>query len=211
MTLKALGADTVADEKTLGELLTKALSTNPSDGAARSAKGGLDIYRGRYDEAIAEEERAIAAEPSNIGAYLFLAIASFLSGQEDKAVAAVDKALRLSPRDPALAQFLLYKAQALSVLGRDNEAAVLLARALELAPDDRPILRVSAATLGNLGHASEAREIFQRYAALAGKQLTTLAQYKAYLTHLTAANVPVMVAWREHMFAGLGRAGMPEE
>jgi hypothetical protein len=41
--------------------------------------------------------------------------------------------------------------------------------------------------------------------------LATMAQYKTYLTRLTAANIPIMVAWREHMFAGLRKAGMPEE
>jgi hypothetical protein len=40
--------------------------------------------------------------------------------------------MRLSPRDPTLARMLLYKAEALEVLGRDAEASVLLNQALAL-------------------------------------------------------------------------------
>ena len=29
--------------------------------------------------------------------------------------------------------------------------------------------------------------------------MATVAQYRAYLTRLTAANIPIMVAYREHM------------
>jgi hypothetical protein len=41
--------------------------------------------------------------------------------------------------------------------------------------------------------------------------MATLAQYKPFLTRLTPANIPILVAWRERMFAGLRKAGMPEE
>ena len=49
------------------------------------------------------------------------------------------------------------------------------------------------------------------YAALTGWQLATVAQYRAYQMSLTAANIPIMVAYREHILAGLRKAGMPEE
>jgi hypothetical protein len=76
-------------------------------------------------------------------------------------------------------------------------------------PNDRQILRVQAATLANLGRDAEARELYQRYAALTGGQLATLAQYRAYLN--AGPNIPIMVAYREHLLAGLRKAGMPEE
>jgi adenylate cyclase len=209
--LRVLGADTAAEDKHLSDLVAKALAGNPNDGVARFAMAGLDLLHRRFDEAIVEDERAIASNPSHIDAYLALAVAYYLTGQEEKAIATVDKALRLSPHDPDLSQFLLYKAEADSVLGRDREASSLLAQALALAPDDRAILRVQAATLANLDRDGEAKEVYQRYAALATGQLATMAQYKTYLTRLTAANIPIMVAWREHMFAGLRKAGMPEE
>ena len=71
-------------------------------------------------------------------------------------------------------------------------------------------MRVQAATLANLGRDAEARELYQRYAALTGGQMATVAQYRAFLRHWNP-NIPIMVAYREHFLVGLRKAGMPEE
>jgi adenylate cyclase len=209
--LIGLGADTTAELSRLDELVPKALAINPNDENARYAKAWLAFIHGRYDEAAVEFERAIALNPSNINAYAALGNNYFLTGQEEKAVSVLDKAMRLSPRDPSLPSLLLEKALALSALERDADASALLNQALILAPNDRQILRDQAATLANLGRDGEAHETYEHYAAVSGTQLATLAQYKPYLMRLTAANIPIMVAWRERMFAGLRKAGMPEE
>jgi adenylate cyclase len=206
-----LGADMTVEVKRLDKLVRKALEVNPNDGNARNAEASLAFIQGRDDEAIVELERAIAFDPSDIDAYSFLGDIYFLTGQEEKAVAVLDKALRLSPRDPGLARLLLFKAFALLVLGRDAEASVLMDQALTLLPNDRQIMRVQAATLANLGRNAEARELYRRYAAQTGGQLATVAQYRGYLETLAGANIPIMVAYREHLLAGLRKAGMPEE
>ncbi len=206
-----LGADMTVEVKRLDELVRKALEVNPNDGNTRNAEASLAFIEGRDDEAIVELERAIAFDPSNIDDYSFLGDIYFLTGQEEKAVSVLDKALRLSPRDPGLARLLLFKAFALLVLGQDAEASGLINQALTLLPNDRQIMRVQAATLANLGRDAEARELYRRYAALTGAQLATVAQYRAYLMTLAGANIPIMVAYREHLLAGLRRAGMPEE
>jgi adenylate cyclase len=206
-----LGADMTVEVKRLDKLVRKALEVNPNDGNARNAEASLAFIQGRDDEAIVELERAIAFDPSDIDAYSFLGDIYFLTGQEEKAVAVLDKALRLSPRDPGLARLLLFKAFALLVLGRDAEASVLMDQALTLLPNDRQIMRVQAATLANLGRNAEARELYRRYAAQTGWQLATVAQYRGYLETLAGANIPIMVAYREHLLAGLRKAGMPEE
>jgi adenylate cyclase len=206
-----LGADVTVEVKRLDELVQKALEVNPNDWNARNAEASLAFIQGRDDEAIVELERAIAFDPSDIDAYSFFGDIYFLTGQEEKAVAVLDKALRLSPRDPGLARLLLFKAFALLVLGRDAEASVLMNQALTLLPNDRQIMRVQAATLANLGHSAEARELYRRYAAQTGGELATVAQYRAYLETLSGANIPIMVAYREHLLAGLRKAGMPEE
>ncbi len=206
-----LGADMTAEVKQLDELVRKALEVDPNGWNAGNAKGKLAFIQGRDDEAVVELERAIAFDPGNIDAYSLLGDIYYLTGQEEKAIAVLDKGMRLSPRDPALPRLLLFKAVALGVLGHDAEASVLLNQALTLLPNDRQIMRVQAATLANLGRDAEARELYQRYAALTGGQLATVAQYRAYLMTLAGANIPIMVAWREHLLAGLRKAGMPEE
>ena len=43
-------------------------------------------------------------------------------------------------------------------------------------------------------------------------QLATVAQYRAYQMRLSGgADIPIMAAYREHILAGLRKAGMPEE
>ena len=72
------------------------------------------------------------------------------------------------------------------------EAAGFGTQALALAPDDPQILRKQAATLANLGRDAEARELYQRYAALMGGRLVTVAQYRTFSIHLAAR---IFQAW----------------
>ena len=115
-----------AEVERLDDLVRKALAVDPDDGNARFAKGVLLIVHHRHDEAIVEFERVIAVNPSNIVAYMILGDMYFETGQEEKAVAVLDKAMRFSPHDPSLARMLMFKALALVVLGRDAEASALL-------------------------------------------------------------------------------------
>ncbi len=190
----------------LDALVQKALSVEPNDLRARFAKGVLDVMHGRNDEAIVEFQRAIASDGSDIGAYSWLGMTT---GEEEKAIAVLDKAMLLSPRDPNLPILLKHKASALGALGRDAEASALGTQALTLSPNDRETLGAQAATLANLGREGEAREVYQRFVAAGGGQRTTVADLKLY--YADAARVPVWGAYLERVFAGLHKAGMPEE
>ena len=92
--------------------------------------------------------------------------------------------MRLSPHDPILAKMLLFKAARSRFSDATRKRPASVNQALALAPNDRQILRNQAATLANLGRDAEARELFQRYAALTSGQLATVAQYRAYLERL---------------------------
>jgi adenylate cyclase len=89
-----LGVDMTDELKRFDELTRKALAVDPNDGNARWAAGMLAFIHGRHDEAIVEFERAIEFNPSNISAYTWLSDLYFLTGQEEKAIAVVDKAIR---------------------------------------------------------------------------------------------------------------------
>ena len=108
------GADTTAEAARLDDLIRNALAVDPNDGNARFAKGLIAmVAHARDDEAVVEFERAIAENPSNIEAYAYLGTIYINAGQADKAVAVLDKAIRLSPHDPVLAKMLRWKADAL--------------------------------------------------------------------------------------------------
>jgi TolB-like protein/class 3 adenylate cyclase/Flp pilus assembly protein TadD len=206
------GVDMTAEAGRLDDLVGKALAVNPNDGNARFAKGFLAFTaHARGDEAAVEFERAIAENPSEIDAYAYLGTIYINMGEAEKAIAVFDKAIRLSPHDPSVAKMLRWKADALDFLGRYAEASVFGAQALALAPDDPQILRKQAATLANLGRDAEARELYQRYAALMGGKLVTVAQYRTYLNSFGGADIPSVAAFREHVLDGLRKAGMPAE
>ena len=64
------GADMTAETERLDDLVGKALAVDLDDGNARFAKGVLLVgTHYRHDEAVVEFKRAIAVNPSNIGAY----------------------------------------------------------------------------------------------------------------------------------------------
>ena len=170
----------------------------------------LAFIHGRHDEAIVEFERAIGFNPSNISAYTWLSDLYFLTGQEEKAIAVVDKAIRLSPLAFDLPHLLLYKALALVVLGRDAEASSLLGQALALPRTTarfcgirRPRSPISGATAKR----AKSPPVRRAYGNGNGDHRSISSLHYAP----TAANIPTMVAYREHMSAGLRKAGMPEE
>ncbi len=203
------GPGRTAELARLDALVQKALSVEPNDLRARWAKGVLDVMHGRNDEAIVEFQRAIASDSSDIGSYGWLGWIYMTTGEEEKAIAILDKAMLLSPRDPNLPLLLKDKALALGALGRDAEASTLLTQALTLSPNDRENLGAQAAALADLGREGEARDVYQRFVAAGGGQRTTIADLKLY--YADAARVPVWGAYLERVFAGLRKLGMPEQ
>ena len=63
---------------------------------------GSSLTRARFDEAIAENERALALDPANVERHAGLGWDYSTLGQFEKSLEFFDKAIRLSPRDPAL-------------------------------------------------------------------------------------------------------------
>ncbi len=203
--------DSAAEVRRFDDLATQALAIDPNDVDVHLAKATLAFIRGRYDQVLLETDRVIELNPSLIPAYELACGAANMIGQADRTIAYADKAQRLSPRDPARLNCLLQKGLALSILGRDPEAIDALDRALGVSPDDRQALRMRPAFLAMAGRDDEAREAYRRYAAFPGKQIRTIAEYKAYLAHFMASNAPALVAWRARYLEGLREAGMPEQ
>ena len=80
-----------------------------------------------------------------------------VSGQPDAAIPMVEKAMRLSPRDPLTNEFLFTIASAHFQAGRYEEAIDFAERSLALKPDQPGALRVIAAAQALLGRDDEAR------------------------------------------------------
>ena len=63
-----MSADPKADLKRADELLSQALALDPTNASAHNAKAWVLNEQGRFEEAIAERERALALDPADVGA-----------------------------------------------------------------------------------------------------------------------------------------------
>lgn len=109
------------------EVLRAALAHNPDDAHAHYYLGTLLASRGRYDEALAEWEKAVALKPSIAPAHRNIGLVRWrLHRQGRKAVAAYKRALAAAPHD----QDLYWEADLiLEALGWSRERVRLLASA----------------------------------------------------------------------------------
>jgi len=164
------------------------------------------VTQKRFEEAIVEEERSLALNPSFVNAYSGLCIASSFLGRPQKAVEYADKAMRLSPRDPLLYVFYLEKGFALSLLRQDDQAIEWLRRAVAAAPQWPLPRALLAAALAMAGHGAEAQETLKRYLSLSGTRARTIAQWKGQLP----SDNPVFSAYAARVAEGLRKAGLPE-
>jgi adenylate cyclase len=210
--LLGLSGDPKGDVERADELQSKALALDPDNTWAHGQKGWVLLAQGRNDQAVAEFERALALNPSNPDGDAGLGWAYQRLGELDKSAEYFDKAILVSPHDRALPYLYGGKASANFGLKRYEQAIELLRQAIAINPNYiqwAHALLVAALALTD--HDAEAREALQRYLALPSTgQLKTIAAWKTY-NKFSQQGVPRFLEQTERMYAGLRKAGMPEE
>jgi tetratricopeptide (TPR) repeat protein len=201
---RAQSADREGDLKRAEEDVTTLLAVNPNDPWAHALKVNLLRLEGRPDQAVAEGEQSVALNPGFVHTYYYLCPSYIDAKQPEKAIDCVDKAIRLSPHDPALYGLLMTRAGALETLGREQEALDWVRRSLALSPANPIALRHEIALLEILGRDDEAKEAYRGYTALPGPKVSTIAELRA------CAAVPSCAA-SERNIEALRKAGMPEQ
>ena len=194
-----------------GALALKALALDADDPWPHQLKGGILRAQGRNEEAVAENERALALDPSNVFAAGDLGFDYERLGEFDKSIEYFDKAIRASPHDPSLAYWYASKAAATFALKKYDQAIELARRTIAINPNYVPWAHTFlVAALALTGHDAEAREALQRYLALpTSGPLKTIAAWKA-LTESQHGDLRY-VEEHERMYDGLRKAGMPDE
>ncbi len=110
-----------------------------------------------YAEAVAALEQCVALNPSFAQGWFALAFTLTWCGREEEALALVERATELSPRDPHLTSFHHLRALAYFSLG-DMEAAADYARRAARLPNASPCsFAVHASALGLLGRPADAQ------------------------------------------------------
>jgi tetratricopeptide (TPR) repeat protein len=198
----------IEDRQQADALLRRALDLEPNRAATHFVLGALRRHQGRMPEAAEAYQTAIALDRNYARAYLSLGLTLAHMGRAEEAIALAQRAMRLNPRDPNIADhfFVLGKAQIL--LGRSDEAIESLRRANAANPRLWYVHMDLAAAYGMQQRIDEAKpelaeslRLRPEFASLAAIK-AAMPQYD-YLSRLTQA--------QETVFTGMRRAGLPDE
>ncbi|MBR0972725.1 MULTISPECIES: winged helix-turn-helix domain-containing tetratricopeptide repeat protein [Bradyrhizobium] len=195
----ALGRMPVDEACDLSEpLVRRALQLNPDNTGARTRLALTFHLRGNNQAAIEETEAALATVANCADAFGAQGTALVFSGRPGEGRVAIEKFLRLSPRDPAKS-IRLSQLAASYYFENDYENALRVARqTIRDYPDIPMAFRWMAAALGQLGRRAEGCRVIEtlqmRHAASIAAYVSRPPRYFRLQDH-------------EHLMEGLGKAG----
>jgi TolB-like protein/Tfp pilus assembly protein PilF len=202
--------DPRADLKRADELASRAIAVDANNPFAHVAKGNVLRVERRFEDAIAEFERALALDPSIAEAYGGIGATYSDIGQYEKAIEFFDKAIRLSPQQTQeLAIWCHGKGVAYFGLQQYDQAIEWARRSIAIKPNYSPSLGMLAASLALTGHEAEARDAEQRRIAVS--PFKSIAALKASSSAPAPSADPRVRATFDRVIEGLRKAGMPEE
>jgi tetratricopeptide (TPR) repeat protein len=200
--------DPGADLKRADELASRAIAVDTNFPWGHLAKANVLRIEGRFDDAIAEIERALALDPGLAEAYGFLGETYRGIGQYEEAIKFFDRAIELlSSQNQDLAFWYAGKARAYFGLQQYDQTIEWTRRAIAINPNlEGPLFMFLAAALALTGHEAEARDAEQRCAVLT--KFKNIAVIKAFAPPPSAD--PRARATFDRLIEGLRKSGMPE-
>jgi TolB-like protein len=137
------------------ELANKAVSLNDSLPLGHAILGWVYMWKKEHDRAIAEGEKAIALDPNDADAHVWLALSLNSAGRPEEALGLIEKAWRLNPRFPVL--YLYAQGHAYFVMERYEDCISVLERGVLDSPNFLPNHLYLASCYGLLGREEEGR------------------------------------------------------
>ena len=202
--------DPIEATRRADELVSRAFAVDPHDDLAHVVKAWVLTTQNRQEEAIVEAERSLALNPSNVDAYMVLGVANNLLCRPDRSIEFVDKAIRLSPRDPALGTFYEIKAEAFFIMHQDANTIEWVRRSTatvhQIIDPYAALLLASASALS--GQQAEAGDAIKAYLADSRTKSKAISQFQKQ--QLAMENNPKWLAYNERFAEGLRKAGLPE-
>jgi TolB-like protein len=191
------------------ELAEQALAALPRSTIAHFARAQVLRAQHRYAEAIPEYETVIALNRNWAHTYSHLGWCKFMTGSIDALIPAQEQAIRLSPRDPQIGLFYSRIGSAHLLQSRTDEAIVWYERARYATPahpEFRTFLAAAYALKGDTQRA--AAELAEAGRLVGDDRYSSIDRFRA----IASWGVPKVCALAEiTYFAGLRKAGMPEE
>ena len=115
------------------QAIDRTLALDPSDADAYSLRSSIALVQNRNAEALADAQRAVAANPASSSAYLSLSLAQQAGFDLNAALVAAQKAVELEPNNP---RALVQESSLLFGMGRRREATQVAEQARQRAPND---------------------------------------------------------------------------
>ena len=154
------------------EIARRAVALDDKDAIAHAVLGRAFGALGDHDAGIAELREAVLLNPNLALAHYGLGITLVLSGKPAEALPELDAALRLSPHDPYVWSFAMFRAWAYLTLG-DFERAIECARLSVRQPRAPfPAWSTLASALGSSGRIEEAKAALAKALELEPRCLT---------------------------------------
>ena len=196
--------DPPADIARADELLNAVLAIQPDNSWAHGIKAWLFFVKRQFGPATAEAETAIAEDPNYADAYAAEGFFQLFLGHSEKGFASVERALRLSPRDPGVPFWQFFMCHLHSHLAQWEQAIEWCSKSTAGDPTNFfPLVDLAAANAW-LGRDREAKE--------AAAQLQKV--YPGFTVQTWAghhfSDDPTFDAQFQRVLEGLRKAGLPE-
>jgi tetratricopeptide (TPR) repeat protein len=201
-----------ADLSRAEELVNRALAANRRYARAHQVNGRVRRAQNRWEEAILEFETALALDRNQLWALHFLAQCKLLTGSLEEAIALEQQAIRLSPREPQIGWWYMVIGTVHLLQSRTEDAIVWLERArsnLPAAVDVRARLAAAYALRGETERA--AAELGEARKLSGGDLFSSISCLKAAGVYSGWGVPKTRALFEATYFAGLRKAGMPEE
>jgi TolB-like protein/Flp pilus assembly protein TadD len=207
--LENMSDSAAADLAQAKELVGQALAASSHSPSVHYAKGQVLRAHGRPKEAIPEYETAIALNRNSVSAHAALGACKLLTGSLEEAIPIIERAIRLSPRDPYIGNWYWAIGRVHLLQSHTDEAISWLERARSV-NSGLPVARAYLASAYALEAETEraAAELAEARRLSRDDRFSSLARLRA----VGYWGVPkVRALYEATYFAGLRKAGMPEE
>jgi adenylate cyclase len=185
----------------MGAAARRAVAADDRDAAAQTALAVYELFSDQHDDAIRRLSRAIELDPNSSFARGYLGTAHSFGGDPDRSLAAVQDAMRLSPRDCLMVIWHTVSAWSHLHAERFAEAVACAKQAIDFNPSFPDSHGIFAAAAAHLGRMTEARYGLNGFLRL----LPGLALSDPRLVRPFRR-----LEDRERFIIGLRKAGLPE-
>jgi adenylate cyclase len=192
-------------------LVDQAMAASPRSAYAHYVKGDVLFAQHRWEEAVLEFETALALNRNMVGALNDLGSCKLFTGSIDEVIPLVDQAIRLSPRDSGIGNSYLAIGTVHLLQSRTDEAIVWLEKARNYHPAAQVIRSGLASAYALRGETERAAAELAEARRLSGDdRFSSIARLKA-VGHFGLPKTKTRALFEATYFAGLRKAGMPEE